>query len=124
MWCGLPALCIYLASCTQDQLPQPSEPEECVDITLTYLEDIKPIIDRSCAYSGCHLEATNGSYQDFSGLVTVIESGAFNNRVFQLKDDPTVGMPPNYAPPGRPQDLTPEELEILQCWIANGYPEQ
>jgi hypothetical protein len=32
-------------------------------------------------------------------------------------------MPPDYAPEGRPRDLTQEQLDLIECWLDSGYPE-
>jgi hypothetical protein len=115
---------LFVSSCTNDQLPEPSIPESCEDTVPTYDVEIRPIIEESCAYAGCHLDGSApGIYVDYEGVKSVIESGAFREKVVVQKDDPNIGMPPNYAPEGRPQDLTMEELDLIVCWLENGYPE-
>jgi hypothetical protein len=112
------------SACTNDQLPEPAPVEGCETIMPTYDDDIKPIIDNSCAYSGCHLDGSApGIYIDYEGLLPILESGFFRSRVIFDKDDPNIGMPPNYAPNDRPQDLTQEELDLITCWLDNGFPE-
>ncbi len=115
---------LALAACDNAQLPEPMLPESCMDSVPTYQVDIKPIIDNSCAYAGCHLDGSApGIYTDYQGLVNVIESGKFQEKVISLRDDPVLGMPPDNAPDGRPDDLSQEELELIQCWLENDYPE-
>lgn len=116
-------LMLAVFSCTSDQLPEPTVPESCENTFPTYTDDIKPIIDNSCAYAGCHLGTAPGIYDDYEGVKSVIESGSFRERVVIQKDDPLQGMPPNYAPDGRPKDLSAEELELIECWLDSGYPE-
>jgi hypothetical protein len=110
-------------ACTQDQLPEPTIADTCLDSIPTYLGQIESIIQTSCAYAGCHLDGTApGVYTSYEGLLPNIESGAFRERVINLKDDPNIGMPPDYAPEGRPKDLSQEELDLIQCWLDSGHP--
>ena len=112
-------------SCTNDQLPEPTLPEGCEDAIPTYNDTIGLIIENSCAYAGCHLDGSApGIYDSYEAIVAVIESGNFNERVIIQRDDANVGMPPNFAPEGRPKDLTQEELDLIICWVENGYPEE
>jgi hypothetical protein len=96
----------------------------CTDTISAYDPQVRQIIEESCAYSGCHLDGTApGVYDSYQGVLPNIESGAFRTRVLELKDDPNQGMPPDYAPEGRPKDLTQEQLDLLECWLDSGYPE-
>jgi len=113
---------LAIHSCTNDQLPEPTVPESCEDAVPTYDNEIKPIIDNSCAYAGCHLGTAPGIYDNYEGVKNMIESGSFRERVVIQKDDPFLGMPPDNAPDGRPKDLSMEELELIECWLENGYP--
>lgn len=107
------------SGCTEDQLPaNPLEPDDCETTMATYSLQVKAIIDESCAYGGCH-----PGYNRYERLLPILESGIFKARVIDLQDDPNRGMPPDYAPVDRPRMLTPLQLEILSCWLANGYPE-
>ncbi|MCR9100045.1 MAG: hypothetical protein NXI25_08850 [bacterium] len=117
------ALLAY-SGCTSDQLPEPMVAATCTDTIPAYDPQVRQIIEESCAYSGCHLDGTApGVYDSYQGVLPNIESGAFRTRVLELKDDPNQGMPPDYAPEGRPKDLTPEQLDLLECWLDSGHPE-
>lgn len=118
----LAALVLLCAACTADQLPEP-QVGGCDNIEPTYTQDIRPIIERSCSYSGCHLDGSSGNFQTFTGLRLYLEDGSFRNRVISLREDEVLGMPPDYAPSDRPKDLTSEELELVTCWLAAGFPE-
>ncbi len=113
---------VTLGACTTDALPEPTE-IPCDGITATYVDDIEPIIQQSCAYSGCHLGSAPGIFTSYAGLLPQLESGVFRERVITVRQDPNVGMPPNYAPQDRPQDLTAAELELIECWLDAGFPE-
>lgn len=110
------------ASCTTDQLPEP-EPGDCDNVTATYSTDIQPIIEQTCAYSSCHLGAAPGVYDSYAGILPVLESGEFRNRVIDMRSDPVVGMPPDDVPSGRRSDLTPDEIDLINCWLEAGFPE-
>ncbi len=111
-----------VGSCNKDQLPEPPV-SDCQDLVPDYEQDIVPIIEASCAYSGCHLGGAPGVYNSYANLLPDLESGRFRNRVIELRSDPNLGMPPNYSPPGRPRILTESELSLIQCWLEAGFPE-
>ncbi|MEQ8707255.1 MAG: hypothetical protein RIC19_25205 [Phaeodactylibacter sp.] len=115
---------VLYSGCTSDKLPEPMIAGTCTDTIPAYDPQIRQIIEETCAYSGCHLDGTApGVYDSYQGLLPNIESGALRTRVLQLKDDPNQGMPPDYAPEGRPKDLTQEQLDLIECWLDSGYPE-
>lgn len=112
-------------ACTKDQLPEPTFADSCLDSIPTYAGQIEAIIQASCAYAGCHLDGTApGVYTSYEGLLPNIESGDFRERVLNLKDDPNIGMPPNYAPDGQPKDLSQAELDLIRCWLDSGFPKE
>ena len=109
--------------CTADKVAAPQISGSCPTPQPTYDGSVKEIIDRTCAYSGCHLDSAPGRYDSYTNLVGILEGGKFKTRVIDLKDDPISGMPPNNAPQGKAVDLTEEELNIIQCWLDANYPE-
>ena len=115
---------LLLAGCTQDALPEPREADCVQEEVPTYVEDVADIIARNCAYSGCHLGGAPGLYDSYEGLLPNLESGLFEQRTIALRADPSVGMPPDYAPADRPRDLTEDELQIISCWLAGGFPQE
>ena len=119
---GVAALLLLLSACTADELPAP-QLGACDNLEPTYDPDIRPIIESSCSYSGCHLDGSSGNFQTFAGLRLYLEDGSFRNRVISLRTDEVLGMPPDYAPADRPKDLTDAELDLIACWLAAGFPE-
>ncbi|MEM7104272.1 MAG: hypothetical protein AAF502_14130 [Bacteroidota bacterium] len=112
----------FFSSCDLDKIPERPAPTFCETAMVSYEDDIRPLIDNNCAYSGCHVGgAPQGDFRTYDGLVPKIEQGLFETRVFDLRDDPTNGMPPDWAPNG-PANLTQDQIDILQCWIMDGYP--
>lgn len=113
---------LVVSSCTADVLPEPVIPT-CDGETPTYETNVRDIIERTCAYSGCHLGGAPGVYDSYEGLLSDLESGIFRQRVIDIRDDATLGMPPNYSPQDRAEDLSDEELMIITCWLDAGFPE-
>lgn len=118
-----PLAVFVVASCTTDVLPEPTE-LPCDDVMPTYVTDIEPIIEASCAYSGCHLGTAPGIYTSYDGVLPQLEAGSFRERVITMQADQNLGMPPDYAPADRPADLTEDELRIIQCWLDAGFPRE
>ena len=115
---------LLLSSCNFDKLPKPIPPD--CDPIVTYNDQIRPIIERNCSYEGCHdgIGANPpGNLTTFDNMRVYFNSEGFERFVIFEKDNPVVGMPPSYAPAGRPQDLTDEELTLFQDWINCGYLE-
>ena len=106
---------LIILSCERDKLPVPST--ECTD-ELSYQSDIESIIQTSCAYAGCHISGTPGiiDYSTYNGLLQVIESGAFEERVLIQ-----MNMPPMNA--NGPTSLTEDQKNKIRCWLQQGYPE-
>lgn len=122
-------LIVIFNACLFDKLPEPqvTPPTDdfqvwCDSLNPTFNTVVQPIIAQSCAYDPfCHPSFTNYS----TILSRVNGSNALANRVFTLKDNPATGMPPNNSvyPQSVKDDLTQEELDIIQCWLDKGAPE-
>jgi len=89
---------------------------------------VKAIIDKTCAYAGCHSGGADAGmfipevakdYSTYAGLLANLNSGVFATRTFDSLDMP----PPMWTPADKPQELTSAELDILMCWMEDGYPE-
>jgi len=114
-------------ACSSDKLPE-FEPDECAGLSPTYTNGIKDIIDSSCAYAGCHDGQGGigpGDYNDFEVIRGTLESGSFQSRVIDQRDNPISGMPPNQSvyPESMKDDLTDDELLLIRCWINDGFPQ-
>jgi len=120
--CGLVVL---PSACTSDKLPEPVVTIDCSTENPTYDTQIKPIIDQSCAISGCHEPNGGGpgSYTNYAGMANFLNDNEFKKFVIELKDDPDRGMPPNWSSNPGPKNLTPEQFALVQCWVEAGYPE-
>lgn len=109
-------------ACTADQLPEPME-ADCGTDAPTYNNDVKTILDASCAYSGCHLDSSPGRFDNYNGLLPYLQDNTLRQRVLIQRSDPTTGMPPDFAPEGRPINLSVEDLATIECWLDAGFPE-
>lgn len=106
-----------LQSCFYDNPPE-LVPFDCADVS--YSTHIQPIWDSKCATSGCH----NGTREP-----NLLSAGSWNNLVGGGYIDlnvPTesrlyksVTFTENPMPPGGPK-ISPLEIEVIQCWIAEG----
>lgn len=112
-------------SCTSDKTPVIDLTNECLDVDASYTLNIKPIIDRGCALGGCHVTGGDGPgvYTTYENIIPFIEDGSFKRTTLDQKDDPLIGMPPKWSNNGAPKELTEIELELITCWLENGYPE-
>jgi hypothetical protein len=90
-------------------------PSDCEIVTVSYSEDIVPIIDASCkapaGKTGCH-ESWIGKYPNVKNR---IKEGSWQNVVFDLKSMPKI---PNLF---SIDSLNEDELFIMKCWIEQGY---
>jgi len=98
-------------SCTRDTLTEVSCDPADVPV---YTGEVELIINRSCAYTGCHISGTGqDDYTDFEKIVAT-DLNKFHEEVSNGD------MPPFYA---TPSSLTAEEILTLRCWIQGGNPE-
>jgi len=102
-------------SCTRDMI---MEVEGDCQEEITYNEHMRPIMNASCGYTGCHLGGSApGDFSNYEGIAKFISGDLIENRVTIARD-----MPPVYATQG-PTMLTEDEIELFKCWIQAGYPE-
>ncbi len=117
---------VILSFMACDDVVLPSS-QGCDNSMATYNTNVKPIIDLTCAYSGCHNGSGRGpgDYSTYAGLAQIIADGGFVSRVIDLQENPSRGMPPNASvyPESLQDDLSPDQMEIIQCWIDGGFEE-
>jgi len=121
---------LSVIACNSDVI----EPAEGCDLQVTRYEsedpavaEIKGIIDQTCSYSGCHDGAGGigpGNYTTYEGMLRDLEDGSFAARVIDVRDNPSLGMPPDKSVYAQSQqdDLTPVQLEVITCWLQEGFP--
>lgn len=102
------------SSCSNDQLPDPLTLKNpiCDSLEVVYDSQIKPIIDNSCAIPSCHgANSPFGDMTEYSKMSFYLTDNFFKKRVIDIMDMPEGSM------------LSPEEFELVECWVANDYPE-
>ena len=115
------SFCFLIASCTNDKVvPAMSD---CDNISPTWDDGVDDIVMLTCAYAGCHVGGTSapGNYLTYNGILSVLNNGSFKERVFDIKDNPILGMPPDNS--NGPKDLTEDQLNTLSCWMESDFPE-
>lgn len=108
------AICLLIVSCTTDKLEP--EPVICTDL-VTYQDGPKAILNKTCAYSGCHVAGySSGDFSSYDAMKARLDNGKFAKWVLNDRS-----MPPSNVPTGKDDFLTIEELNILKCWAQEGY---
>ncbi|MEO9533743.1 MAG: hypothetical protein ABJG68_02005 [Crocinitomicaceae bacterium] len=110
----LAAFSIVLTACKKEEEPIAGD----CGFVVSYATDIRPIIESSCKTqagpgTGCH----DAWIDEYENIQTKLDAGAIQDRVFNQKNMPY--MPNSFGI----DSLTSDELEIMQCWIDQGYPE-
>ena len=104
----------YLVSCKKEAV----DIFDCSGLTPTYTADIKPILDASCAKSGCHNAATakkGVNLSTFASASSVSQEARFLGAI-QHKQ--------GYAKmPDDGPKLPDAQVELLTCWVQAGSPQ-
>ena len=72
----------------------------------TYNATIKAIIDVRCGTANCH-----SNYTSYNGLSEIIQNGSFKREVLINQSMP------------QGSSLTQTQINTIQCWVNDGYPE-
>lgn len=104
-----------VVGCTKDEgkVPVEAAPVSGCD-TITYTKHIKPIIDASCALSGCHAGTTSNPLLTSYDLV--------KEKAERVKSR-AVDANPSIMPPSPNTPLTAEQKQLVTCWLENGKKE-
>jgi hypothetical protein len=87
----------------------------CPDAEVSFLEDIKPILESKCAIPGCH-NGSLGAERDWSNFATFQENAKNGN----VKNHVTNRiMPPSFSPNG---GLSQDQINAIACWIDDDAP--
>lgn len=79
-------------------------------VEISFESDVNPIIQQSCAISGCHTSENQVrvNLENYTGVISTIENGSFQSYTFD-----NLSMPP-----ASPLDAC--TIELLKNWINNG----
>lgn len=110
----------FLSSCASEGLSlngrelDKEENDNCENKSFTYFVDVLPIINSSCAISGCHLGTQQMDVPDLSSYQKVFNfRGQIGNRVGSR------AMPP----PDSGLALSDQEINAIVCWVKSGAPQ-
>ena len=105
-------------SCTKDKALLTNITFDCDTVPASYTNNIAPILSTKCATgtgpgTGCH-DSWIFVYSNVKGRV---DNGTFELAVVSQERMPPPDNTFGIAP------LTDEEMSAIQCWLANGAPE-
>ncbi|HEY0654867.1 MAG TPA: hypothetical protein VGD65_17135 [Chryseosolibacter sp.] len=101
----------FQLSCADHDFPT----YNCPDNEVSYLEDIKPILESKCAISGCH-NGSLGADRDWSNFAVFQENAQHGNvKNFVVNRI----MPPASSPKG---GLSQDQINAIACWIDDDAP--
>lgn len=72
----------------------------------TYQGEIKAILDSKCGSSNCH-----SNYTNYDGLRSILDGGDFRREVLVEQTMP------------KGSSLTQSQINLIQCWANDGFPE-
>lgn len=82
---------------------------ECFGDVVSYSNQLKPVVDKQCASSGCHDSNFQGKdFTTFMDLKKEADEGEIQKHVLKIKN-----MPPNNS-------LSAQELQLFKCWLDGG----
>jgi hypothetical protein len=96
---------ILIGSCKKENESDKLTPV-CDGSHPTYQSEIKSIIDSRCSTSNCH-----PGYNTYEGLLPDLEGGDFRREVLENQSMP------------QGSSLTQQQINSIQCWVNDGYPE-
>lgn len=107
---------ILPVSCISERV----EPAADCDTVVNYDTEAKAIIDRTCAYVGCHDgQHAIDDFSDFAEISTYLTKTANNKNTFKSRVVISQDMPPSNVVTGK--ELTSAELDVLTCWIEGDF---
>ncbi|MGH1335665.1 MAG: hypothetical protein ACRBFS_06010 [Aureispira sp.] len=100
-----------LSSCTADKLSLP-EPTgfQCSQITITYEDHVRSVLNSQCNTAGCHDDANLSSFGSYQSMNQARREYLYT-RVCITKDMPPAG------------GLALEYIDTIRCWAEQGYLE-
>ena len=115
---GVVALLPFLLpQCTKDRALLVDPGVNCDTVPVSFSADITPLFETKCSSglgpgTGCH-DSWSGNWDIYNSKN---EGGRIENYVLSMRSMPPEGNDFNIAP------LTEEELQLVNCWIYDGWP--
>jgi hypothetical protein len=91
---------------------------DCTGVTPTYTENIKPILDATCARSECHGGGHSANDMDLSTYAGAKSASTKKSFMGSIQHKPFYQKMPKDA-----NRLPDSQIHLLSCWIENGSPE-
>ena len=104
----------YLSSCKKEAV----DIFDCAGLTPTYTADIKPILDVSCAKSGCHNAATAKKGVNLSNYASASAVSQEARFLGAIQHKQGYAKMPDDGP-----KLADSKIELLTCWVQAGSPQ-
>jgi hypothetical protein len=105
---------LFFVSCQKDTVST----VDCTGLTPTYTRDIKPILNASCALSGCHTSYTAQAGIDLSNFNSASEASLQDRFLGSIQQKKGYRpMPQNAA------QLSADKIQLITCWVQNGSPD-
>lgn len=106
------SIAILLTSCYTDKEDLLYGGSSCDISTVSFSNDIMPILSNRCATVGCHVQGGSGTglFENYAQTKASVDKGAFLDRVVVQQD-----MPPSGS-------LNACQIQGIQQWILDGAP--
>ena len=109
-------LSLFIISCKTEPPIVPAE-DFCDTATVSFTSDIVPIMAIYCnnpSFGDCHQAgAPWGEFLTYSGVRAKVDNGTMDLRLFVWQDQPPANT-------DGPRIVSPYELTLIDCWIAQG----
>ncbi len=107
-------IAILLISCGKGNLDM----FDCAGFVPTYSAEIKPILDGSCAISGCHNAISAQGGINLSNYATAAIESKNDRFLGTIQHKKGYSQMPEDSP-----KLSNDKIELLTCWVQSGSPE-
>lgn len=106
-------LLVLAVSCRKDKVAvEPFNPEECTE-TISYTEDVQPILDINCSTSGCHNSNSGSAGYVFESHPQVSDNADIILSVIKHESGFS-------AMPQGGDKLSDSTIQKIECWINQG----
>ena len=92
---------------------------DCIGVTPTYEANVKAILNKSCAFAGCHDAKTAAEKIDLSTYAMAKTHAAHDHFLGSIQQ-----LNGYEAMPQGSSKLPDDQIKTISCWIQNGMPEK
>ncbi len=109
---------ITLLVCVMSCVTEHIDMIDCTGITPSYTTDIRPILNASCAKSGCHDAVTQEEGINLSSYQEANAISQENRFLGSIQHKKGYKKMPDDGP-----KLSESQVQLLTCWVQNGSPQ-